>query len=85
MQIQTLRKKINEIDIEIITLLANRLSIVNEIGKIKKEKGIKPLDLNRWDEITKRRKLLAKELNIDEYFIERIYKLIHAKSLEIEK
>ncbi|MFN3920855.1 MAG: prephenate dehydratase [Caldimicrobium sp.] len=49
-----LRKKIDQIDEDIITLLKERLKTALEIGKIKEKKGVQTFDLGREKQIIKR-------------------------------
>ncbi len=49
-----LRKKIDEIDEEIINLFKERLKIAQEIGKIKASKGVQTFDLGREKQILRR-------------------------------
>ncbi|MFN3504940.1 MAG: prephenate dehydratase [Caldimicrobium sp.] len=49
-----LRKKIDQIDEEIVSLLKERLKIAQEIGSIKEKKGVQAFDLEREKQIIKR-------------------------------
>ncbi|MFN4131465.1 MAG: prephenate dehydratase [Caldimicrobium sp.] len=53
-RLMELRKKIDQIDEEIITLLKERLKTALEIGKIKEKKGVQTFDLGREKQIIKR-------------------------------
>ena len=83
--INELRKEIDEVDEQFIQLFAKRLEIVREIGKIKKENNIKPLDNDRWQEVTQKVNNYAKKHNISQELVEKIYELIHQAALTIEK
>lgn len=79
-----LRKQIDATDEELLNILAKRIQIVDKIGKLKKNNGIKPLDKQRWKKVLDSKLLKAKSLNLPEQFIKKIYSLIHKQSLEIE-
>jgi monofunctional chorismate mutase len=62
MRIEQLRNEIDNIDLQLVSLLNLRYSYCNEIGKIKKEQGIAVLDSNREQEIIDK---LSKEEKYD--------------------
>jgi len=55
------RKQIDEIDVQIIDLLAKRFEVVKKVGEYKKERNIPPLQPERWQQVLQTRKNLAKE------------------------
>lgn len=83
--IDALRKKLDSIDTKLLNILAQRMTIVEEIGKIKKEKGILPLDKKRWEEVLSSRTKIGKEFGLSEKFIENIWNIIHKASVEKEE
>ncbi len=78
------RQEIDEIDRELLAIMAKRVNLVREIGKVKKENNINPLDSKRWKEVLESRLSIAKSLNLSEEFIKNLYVLIHKHSLAIE-
>lgn len=74
-QIDILRKQIDEIDEQIVNLLAERMKTVKNIGLLKKKLNIPPLDLVRWQRITKTKN----------GFVKKIWEIIHEEALKIEK
>lgn len=79
------RKQIDILDEELLHVLAKRINIVRKIGKLKKARGIKLLDENRWQEILQSKLSKARSLNLPVDFIKKLYSLIHEYSLKIEK
>ena len=79
-----LRKEIDQIDQQMIQLLAARLRVVKKVGEYKKERNLPALDQNRWQEVLANRLKQAKELNLNENFITETYELIHQEALKIE-
>lgn len=77
-----LREKIDEIDRELIEVIARRMNIVDEIGKYKKNKNIAVFQLERWKEIVTTRPEWAQKLGLSNNLIEEIYKSIHTASLK---
>lgn len=83
--LKDLRKQIDHIDQEIISLLWKRLRAVKKIWKLKKENNIPPLQTNRWNEVLKKVKTKAEKKWINSLFIEKIWNNIHEEALKIEK
>ena len=83
--LKKLREEIDEIDKEIIALIAKRFRVVTTIGKVKKEKNIPPLDEKRWEQVVEKITQKAKENNVPVELVEKIYEEIHHTALSIEK
>ena len=54
MELFNLRKDINDIDKQIMTLLINRLEVVEKVGQLKKKHNLNILDKKREDAIYKK-------------------------------
>ena len=83
--LETYRKQIDEIDEQIIKLLASRLEIVKKVWEWKKENSMQPLQPSRWQQVLESRKQLAKKFWISEELIEKIWNLIHEEALRLEE
>jgi len=83
--LETYRKQIDEIDEQIIKLLASRLEIVKKVWEWKKENNMQPLQPSRWQQVLESRKQLAKKFWVNEELIEKIWDLIHEEALRLEK
>jgi len=77
----TLRKQIDEIDTELVELLAKRMQISREIGKYKKEHRMPVLQMGRHDEIMKTRCNAAAEMGMDSGFMKVVLQAIHEESV----
>jgi chorismate mutase len=84
-QISILRKQIDEIDEQIVNLLAERMKVVKKVGVFKKKQNIPPLDANRWQQVLNSKMEKAKSLGLDQEVIKGIYEIIHEFALKIEK
>lgn len=73
--LESLRKQIDEIDEQIVSLLTKRMDIVKSVGRFKKENKIPALDKKRWREVLASKK----------GFMKKIWEIIHDEALEIEK
>lgn len=84
-QLETLRKKIDLLDSQLLTLLYNRLVIVKKIDKVKKKMGLLPLDSVRWNQILEKELKHADTLGLRRQFIKKILNTIHAEALFIQR
>ena len=76
-----LRSKIDKIDDLLIQKAAERMQISEKIGQYKKDNNITILQVNRWDEILKKRTAYAKALKLSPEFTEKLLELLHAESI----
>jgi|TARA_Y100000310_G_scaffold345431_1_gene464891 chorismate mutase len=74
--LEELRKEIDKIDNEIISLLSKRKDLIKGVAEIKKELSKPILDEKREKEIIGRLKTKAKEKGLDENFIISLYDII---------
>lgn len=79
------RHQIDTLDKEVLSLLARRFEIVNQIWIIKKEENIPALQNDRWEQLLNENIEVGKELLLWESIIRDIWNRIHKESLEIEK
>ncbi len=83
--LDNLRKQIDNVDDQLLRVLAKRMHIVREIGKYKKANDIQPLDKKRWQKVLEDKVIKAQKLHLSERFITKLYYVIHTYALEIEK
>jgi len=76
MGLEELRSKIDETDNRIVRLIAERIKVVQEIGQEKKKLGKQIEDVAREQVVIDKIRGLAKEENIDQEGIEKIYRQI---------
>jgi chorismate mutase len=76
-----LRQQIDQIDDELLTILAKRMRISREIGQYKKEHNMPVLQTVRYDEILDRRVNGAKEMGMDGAFMKTILEAVHEESI----
>lgn len=79
--LHSLRKKINEIDKNIIELIGKRMQIAEEIGSYKKEHGITILQPERWKEIQRAQTKDGTASGLSLKFIEKYLEAIHQESI----
>jgi len=78
------RKQIDEIDDQIIQLLAKRQKIILEIAKYKKENNIDILDRGREEQILAKIAQLAKKEGLDPESINPIFEIMFEWSRNIQ-
>ncbi|MGC8816427.1 MAG: chorismate mutase [Candidatus Hadarchaeum sp.] len=83
--LKEIRRRIDEIDENLIKLLAERLRISRDIAVLKKKLGAKIRDEVRERYVIDRARNLARELGIDPDFIESVMRLVMAQMVGEEK
>jgi len=80
-RLEDLRDQIDEVDNEIVNLMARRMEIARKIGIYKYKNEVTILQPERWDEIIKSRTQngIGKELTPD--FMLKLYSIIHEESI----
>ncbi|MFZ2025972.1 MAG: chorismate mutase [Microgenomates group bacterium] len=84
-RLDELRKKIDALDGELLLIISKRLEVVTEVGKIKKELGVPPLDSVRWSKVLEKGLAQADALGLRRDFIKKILDTIHEEALQIEQ
>jgi chorismate mutase len=75
-EIQQLRKKVDEIDGQLITALCERAKTCQAIGLIKKKQGLPVRDTTREKEVFRRVKQKAAEFYLNPLQVEAVYREI---------
>ncbi|MFA8434932.1 MAG: chorismate mutase [Marinifilaceae bacterium] len=82
--LSTLRKMIDKKDKELMKILNERMKIVEEIGKLKKENNILILQNDRWEKILSNMMTLGRNKGMNNEFVESVFKLIHQESIYVQ-
>jgi len=82
--LEELRTKIDAIDSKILATVQDRMDIVKEIGKNKKENNIQILQSDRWAAIIEKAKQKAESNGLSDEFVEKLFKAIHQESINIQ-
>lgn len=75
------REEIDRIDDEIISLLARRMDVSREIGRLKLREGLPVIQPDRYNDLMARRVADARGLGLDEGFMRNILSAVHAESV----
>lgn len=76
-----LRHQIDEIDNQLLEILAKRMRISREIGQYKKEHNMPVLQTRRYDEILMKRISMAQSMGMDAEFMKTVLEAIHEESV----
>lgn len=75
------RKQIDDIDFQIVNLLARRMDICRKIGQFKKENDLTVFHNSRYSEIIDNMEMLGKGLGIGRDCVKHIFEEIHQESI----
>jgi len=70
-ELERLRGSIDNLDAAIICLLAERFKVTQQVGVLKRTKGLAPADPEREDQQIARLRRLAEQANLDPEFAEK--------------
>ena len=79
--ITQLRKQIDELDNQLMDLLAKRMRVCREIGQYKKEHNMTVLQANRYNEILNKRGAQGSLCGMDPEFVAHVFENIHEESV----
>ena len=79
--LENIRHQIDDLDLEVLNLLAKRMKLSEEIGRHKKHNRISVLQLQRWNEILEKAKDMGKERGLSEGFISHYLSAVHQESI----
>ncbi len=80
-RLRDLRQEIDELDNDLIDLLAKRMKVCRSIGEYKKESGMTVVQTRRYSEILDKRGAQGSLLGIDTQCIKNIFEHIHEESV----
>ncbi|MCQ2132505.1 MAG: bifunctional 3-deoxy-7-phosphoheptulonate synthase/chorismate mutase type II [Bacteroidaceae bacterium] len=79
--IAILRRQIDDIDNQIIDIIAKRMRVCREIGQYKKDHDMTIVHAQRYSEIIEKREQQGDMLGVDKDFISNIFGLLHQESV----
>ncbi len=82
-ELEKMRREVNLVDSQMLEDIAKRMLIVKEIAKFKKENSATVFQHARWKFVLEESKKKAKELGLNEEFVEDLMNIIHKESLNI--
>ncbi len=79
--LEHLRREIDDMDDELLSLLGRRMKIADKIGDYKKRNNISILQTNRWNEILENAMTKGRSKGLSEEFVSTLLKAIHDESI----
>ena len=76
-----LRGEIDDIDAELLQLLARRMNVSSQIGEYKKEIGLTVVQMERWKQVLSDHLETGKELGLSKELVEKVFEAIHQASI----
>lgn len=82
--IGALRRQIDEIDDQLLSLLATRMKVSKEIGAYKKENNMPILQTGRYNDILENRAKKGQNMGLSTDFVTNIMKAIHEEAVKVQ-
>lgn len=83
--LHSLRERIDNVDLKIISLLSQRSALVKAVATYKHKERIGVVDMQRWTEASATRERLASNMDLDENLVHEIYETIHRNSIKVQE
>ena len=80
--LQNLRKEIDDIDDEILNLLAKRMIVSEKIGDFKKQHKVTVLQMDRWKQVLEHHINKGVGLGLNDESVKEIFEIIHKDSID---
>lgn len=80
--LENIRHKIDDLDLELLNLLARRMRMATDIGRYKRRHNIAILQSNRWNEILERGIADGQARGLSAAFVEKLLNAVHQESIE---
>ena len=83
-ELDLLRKKIDILDFELLSILSQRIEVSKQIATIKADNNMSVLQINRWQEVLNSRMNNAEKLGMSTEFVQKIMEDIHTESVRVQ-
>lgn len=80
-----LRHTVDEIDDDLVDLLARRMDVVRAMGDLKRRYQVSTLQPTRWKEILASRLAAARKKGLHEEFVSQVYEIIHEEAIQVQE
>ncbi len=78
------RQQIDQIDTELIQIIAQRMEVVKKIGEHKRQNKLQTLQPSRWQAILDSRQKIAEELDLPSDLVLDIFEVIHQMAIQTQ-
>lgn len=76
-----MRRRVDELDMELVNLLARRMEVCREIGRYKRAEGMPVLQENRYSSLLEGRIMQGEKMGLPASFMQRLLETVHAESV----
>jgi chorismate mutase len=83
-ELKQMRALVDDLDEELIAVLAKRMELVDEMGKYKHQHNITVLQMDRWKNMLENRLDFGRKNHLDDEFMLAFWRLVHAEALRIQ-
>ena len=84
-EMRRLRHTVDDIDDDLVELLAHRMEVARAMGDLKRWHKVSTLQLGRWMEILASRGAAAKMKGLSEDFVMQVYQIIHEEAIRVQE
>lgn len=82
--LSTYREQLDELDGQLVELIARRFDICHEVARVKKVEGILMMQPNRVEAVKQQAAERARAVGVDEQFIKNLYGMIIDEACRLE-
>jgi chorismate mutase len=79
--LESLREKIDSLDLQLLELLSQRMEVIKKIGDYKLDNNVAIIQLRRWELMINRRVELGEKLGLDKEYVRDLLRLVHKESI----
>jgi len=83
--IADIRKEFEEIDKQVLSLIARRMQLSKNIAGLKRDSGIGVIQPDIWHQQMWQRKSESLQLGVNEAFVVKLFSLIHDESVRLQR
>lgn len=83
-RIEQIRCMLDEVDDELLQLLAKRMEMVKDLGRLKKQENLSVLQMERWKNVVRRGLDAAARRGLDPGFVQNLLNCIHTEALRLQ-
>ena len=77
-----LRGEIDDIDAELLQLLARRMEVSAQIGEYKKQHNVTVVQMDRWKQVLDGLLTTGQELGLSPILINKVFEAVHQESID---
>jgi chorismate mutase len=79
--LESMREKIDSLDLQLLELLSQRMEIIEHIGEYKLKNNMAIIQLRRWEEMIKMRVEVGERLGLSPKYVKDLLRLVHKESV----